>query len=417
MSVSKEIVWGAVITIFVGGYFLYNKWREIKTFELIIYWIGMTILVTIIFSYIIDGSEYDTLMTGSFFLLIFGTFFIISLYKKNIINSFNKIWFYQNIILILWFVIILFITISEYNKILPESIFLLLIFICTNSVICWILSKKKGKRKVPIIVSIGVFLIIIICTFVYLTIAENNAWKTAKNIDTEKSYKEYLSKYPNAKNSEIATNSATLKWLEHTFSKNVLDSVNTNIFSFDEEEYCFSETFINNENNWHEYDNDEKYFQVINGKANMQQLEEGYSFWNWKDVDGWGIENFIIKFETDVDSMTHESGICFKGKETRYANFILITNFFYSCGYYDEDKTGKKLVRGDIHVTPAGTENHILLEAIVTGDSAQFFINSNYVADLKGFSNSGIDDIGFVLGGAGPIVEFDNLFIYKLDKK
>jgi len=169
MSVSKEIVWGAVITIFVGGYFLYNKWREIKTFELIIYWIGITILVTIIIAIVFEFDEESVVMLGPFLLLIFGSCFMISLYKKNIINSFFKFWIYQNLLIILCFFyfIMILLTISDLTF-LVLIIKFVLIFIYINSAICWILSKKKGKRKVPIIVSIGIISIIIVSIIGYI---------------------------------------------------------------------------------------------------------------------------------------------------------------------------------------------------------------------------------------------------------
>jgi len=188
LSLSREMFWGPVISLLIGCYFIYNKWREIKTFELIIYWIGTTILVLIIIIYIIDYSGFESVILPSIILLIISTCFMISFYKKNIINSFLKFWIYQNLLIIIWF----FIFKSE-----QEGSFQLLsiIFIYLNSVICWILSKEKGRKIKAINISIGVFLIIIVIIFtvIYLIplIRDEIAWKTYKrnkNIEWDRTF-------------------------------------------------------------------------------------------------------------------------------------------------------------------------------------------------------------------------------------
>jgi serine/threonine protein kinase len=396
---------GSLISISICFYFIYNKWHKIKNSEMFAYLFGIIILLLII-----D----EDMVLGFIAWVILSTIVIIIQFREKRIKSLFKAWWMQNLILLLFYSILMLVWEVE-TILLFLVIFISIIYI--NGNVYWIVSRGKGKRKIPIIVSIGIIIIIIVCIFAYITIAEKNAWKTAKKSDTEESYKEYLSKYPSTKNSENATEIVAKKWLNRTFSKNVIDSIDTDIFSFKQAGYYFSDTFSTNENDWDEFDTDEKYFQIINGKANMKQLGEGHSFWNWKYISSLNPKNFIIKFEIDLPSTGYGVGIFFSGKETRYRNFIMISLSFFGCGYYDEDKSGEKWVTGDKLLNPVEPDNHILVEARIMGDSIRLYMNSEYIGDVKGIINSGINRIGFVLGGAGPRVQFDNLFVYKLTKR
>ena len=409
ISVSKEPVWGSAITLLIGCYFLYNRWHEHKIFEIVIYWIGMTVLFVIIFD--VNIFDFYNPICGSVFSLAFGTFLIYSQFKMGKINSYIKVWIYQNIVILISSASV----IERYGQ-QDFNIWLLIVFslFYINTIVLWILSKEKGKRKKRIIISVGIILLILLMIFIVPITIEAIAWDKANKIDTIESYNHYLLKYPETKRARFdSRDSITMQELSNYFSVNFLESLDIANYYAGSRDYVFSEDFNYGANDWY----DDRWESIrLSNKAVLESCEAD-SMTTIKSKLSKRLVSYILRFEMDVIRSTSDSGsgisvLGFPDEDS--SSFFMVIYESELTIILLNSPNYKKKEYNFIH--SINLEEKIIVEAYVLRDKIKVFINSNFIAEVENKNNAGIYYLVLMSRGRAKS-SFDNITIYPLRSK